>query len=810
VHDLRYALRLLIRNPVVTGAVVLSIGLGTGANIAIFSVLNALLLRAPTGVVEPERLVALYEADRKGWERDEFSYPEYEAIGQTADVFSEVMAVANVEAYLSGAAGAAVAPQPIQAAVVSGNYFDGLGVRPELGRGFRADEDAVPDRYAVAVLGHRLWRERYGADPGILGRAIVLNGHPFVVVGVAPRGFTGTLVDAAPDLWVPTMMQARITRPPRVVQAATGTSDLLGQRGYGWLSVVGRLQPGIRIEAAAAGLRARRASLAEDTSARDDRTMGLLPLIEARLSPPLRALLPQLLRLLLVSSSLLLLLATANIANLLLHRVLTRRREMAVRLALGVGRMRLVRQLLTESLVLSIVGGALGLLLAGWTRSLILAAAPAVSTTLLLDLRMDGRVLAFAALLSLATGALCGLSPAIRASGVDVLGALKGEGAEGGSRGAGSRRPSRLLVAVQVSLCLLLLVWTGLLLQSLRNLLRLDPGFRTDVLLVSLDLEFSHPSDEQGQRFYQELYERTSALPGVTSATFVRSTPLRRTVYERGRQDAIQIGYDVVGLGYFETMGIPLRSGRAFEAGDRAGSSPVVIVNEALARLLWPGENALGKRDSQREIIGVAADARASGLGIPPEPMTYLPLLQHYEPRMILAVRGTLGPRALEAAVRSAVAGVDPQVPILGVRTVAEQRERSLWPTRFAARLLALFGVVALGLACLGAYGVASQAMAQRTREFGIRMAIGAARQDLYALVAKQEGAALMAGVLAGIVAAMALGKLPSAFLHGVGATSAGMIAVMSLLVAIPVMVAIVLAARRIVALDPVVVLRHE
>src|SRR5581483_11303013 len=640
-QDLRYGVRMLVKSPGFTLVAVISLALGIGANTAIFSVVDRIFVRT-LPVMEPEQLVTVVSRGENG-ENSSFSYPLYADYRDRNDVMSGLFAYDEMALSLSDGG----QTERVSGAIVTGNFFDVLGVAPAIGRGFLPEEDRAPGTHPVAVVSYGLWQRRFGADPKLVGRNISLNGHSFTVIGVTPAEFAGVVRGAAPEVYVPMMMADR---------ALPKWPGALNNRGMTWLNLMGRLKPGVTREQAQAALTTIAGQLVKTTDKNADpeillgdgskgNTAGV-----RELSTPLL--------LLLSTVGLVLLIACANVANLLLARAGSRRKEIAVRLAVGASRVRLIRQLLTESVLLALSGGALGVLLAAWLADLLAAFSPpgGSAATPLLNARLDWRVLGFTVLLSLLTGVIFGLAPAWQSSKPDLVATLKDEAA---SSGKGRRVTLRnALVAAQVALSLVVLVSAGLCVRSLRNLRAIDAGFDpARMVVVSVDPALNGYKDAQSRQFYDQLLERVTALPGVEAVSLARVVPLgnsnmRMTVGVEGYTPPpgqfIHFDFNLVGPGYCATMKMPLARGRDFTARDDSGAAPVVIVNETVARTYWPSDEPLGKhltlgfggsRPTVAEVIGVVRDSQYRNLTEAVRPAMFLPLWQSFRPDLALHVR---------------------------------------------------------------------------------------------------------------------------------------------------------------------------
>jgi len=809
-RDLRYGLRSLASRPGFTLVAVLSLALGIGANTAVFTVIKAIFLR-PLPVTEPSRLVALYTRIEGLNASLPVSYPNYRDFRDSATSFSDLSAVVPVEVSLTGGK----EPELVQGEMVSGNYFRMLGVRPARGRAFLAQEDAAPGSGPVVVLGHELWQRRFGGDPQIVGKVLTLNGHGFTVTGVAPRGFAGTSSLSTGQFWVPLSMYQQILN--------YRMRKFFDQRRATLLGIAGRLGDGVTLARAQAETKAIAGHLAKEyPEANQGRSIALVPLLETFVHPDQRELYSHAGLLLATMVGLVLLIACVNVANMLLVRASGRRREIAMRLALGAGRQRLIRQLLTESLVLSLLAGAVGLLFAFWIQRLLgTFEIPFLPPSL--DLSLDLRVLAFTLLLSILTGLLFGLVPALRSSRPDLVPALK-EGAAAGTPGRG-RSLRHLLIVAQISLSLIALIAASLFLLSFAKAQRIKPGFDAGHLLAaSFNLDNLGYDEARGRALLQSLVERAGTLPGVRSAAVAENLALRdqglfRTVSVEGRERADQplvAQTNSVGAGYFDTMGIPIVRGRGFSPDDRAGRKAVAIVNATMAGLAWPGENPVGRRFSLKptdevfEVVGVAADSKVNSLGEEPAPYLYLSILQTYSPSVAFIVRTERDPALLTSPVRRLVREMAPGLPSPGVQTLNDVIAALLWAPRAGAVLLSIFGLVALILALVGIYGVTSYLVSQRRREIGIRLALGAQRSQVLRLFLAQGMAVVAVGLAVGLLAAAALARLVSSLLFGIDGRDPVAYGAAALVLALVSLLANYIPARRAAALPPVEVIRQE
>ncbi len=809
IQDVRYAVRMLLKHRGFTAVAILTLALGIGANSAIFALLDKTLIR-PLPVERPDQLVTFVEGP--SGESAIYSYPQY------ADLRDGNRALAGLAAFFQRpfSLNDGSQSQRVIGQVVSGNYFDVLNVRPALGRFFSPEEDRTPETHAVAVIGHGLWRRRFGANPSVIGQPIDVNGYRYTVIGVTPAEFGGVTPGTANDLYVPVMMQPRLQ---------PGRNSMLENRNAGWLRLIGRLGPGVTRAQAEAALSALVEGPAPGEKApKDQKDQGDRPggvqLADGshgytenvgNLFVPLR--------LMMGAVGFVLLIACANVANLLIVRASMRRKEIAVRLAVGASRARLVRQLLTEGLLLAGLAGAAGLLVRQWFTSLLLGFEQQTSfVPRALDGSLDGRTLAFALGLSVTTGVLFSLAPAWSASRTDPIGTLKDISAAAG----GVRRWSfrNLLVVTQVALSLVLLIGAGLCLKSLRGLQAIDPGFQpAKVLTASFDLGQNGYERARGRQVLEDLTRRLSALPGVEAVSFANIVAFSDLFWISGASidgydpqpgERLAFNFNAVSPDYFRTLGTPMLSGREFTPRDTADAPPVIVVNEAAARRYWPNQDPVGKRTSRGEVIGVVRNTRERGLTEDPRPTIYLSLLQSYQPELTLHVRAAGEAGGLFANVRREVQAIDPTLPLYNVRTLAEQKNGSLYVERLAATLLTLFGAVAVLLAAIGLYGVLSFTVTARTREIGIRLSQGARARDLIGLIVVQGMVPTIVGLGIGVAASVWLTRLLERLLFGVSATDPLTFAAIPLLLMAVALIACWIPGRRAARMNPVAALRFD
>jgi putative ABC transport system permease protein len=776
------------------------LALGVGANTAIFSVVNAVLLR-PLPFPGAGRIVAFMGVNpSKGITQSNMSAPDF------ADWRAEQRSFEALALYTSGNANMTGGDEPerVGTTAVSGDFFRVMGVGAARGRAL-LPEDAELGREPVAVIGHGLWVRRFGADPNVVGRRIEMSGRSIEIVGVMPEGFD---FSQRSEVWAP--LQLDVAKEPR------------DNRSF---RVVGRLKNGVTLESARAEMDALTARLSQAYPV----TNGGWGLRLESLQDSMVGQLRRLLFVLLAAVGLLLLIACANVANLTLVRAASRRREVAVRLALGASRMRVARQMLTESLLLALAGGAAGVGLSVWLTELLVALSPR-NTPRLDETSLDARVLLFALGATLLTGLVFGLAPALQASKASLNEALK-EGGRGVAEARGRGRGRGLLVVAEIAISLVLLVGAGLLVKSFLRLQQVNPGFdASHVLTMRVALPGArYPDANKKAEFYASLVERVKALPGVETAAATLSLPLNGSNYSvwrafirEGRplapEESENAAYSVVTPDYFRALRIPLVRGRAFTDRDDAGSAMVAVINEPLARKIFPGEDPVGKhitvwRDEKfpREIVGVVGEAKPQSLDSDSMLQVYVPERQDASwGGMSLLVRTQGDPEALTQAVRSEVRALDRNQPVYDVKTMSQVVADSTAYRRLAALLMAGFASVALLLACVGLYGVISYAVARRTHEIGIRMALGAQARDVLRLVLRQGGALVLAGVAVGVAAAFAATRALASMLYEVSATDATVYALVALLLSAVALLACLVPARRATKVDPMVALRYE
>ncbi len=803
-HDLTFAWRLFVRRPAFTAVAILILGLGIGANATIFSWVDAVLLHPLSAVAEQDRLVAI-RGTHLARTNLSMSYPNFVDLRSArVDGLQDVMAFRILA--LSVRTGGE--PLRIFGELVTPNFFDLLGVRPAIGRTFRSEEGQTPGRDPVVVISQALWRRTFGSDPAIVGRSLAINGTPFTIVGVAPRDFHGSVAGLALDAYLPITMQKAVM-----------AGDRLNARGNSWLQVYGRLTPGATLERANAGLRVAGDRLAA-TFPDQNEGRGLMAATLA--NDGASGLLMPVMSTLMGVVGLVLLIACANLAGLMLARAAGRQREVAVRLAVGASRGRVVRQWLVESLLLAAAGGLTGLILASWTSRMLALFIPPTPFPVAFDTGLTPTVLVFTASVTLLTAIVSGLLPAVRASRPDVALALK-EAAPGHVGGRGRLRQS--LVVAQVALSLLLLVCASLFLRSFMRAQSLDVGYSAHHgLLASIDLLAGGYDEERGKAFLQQALDRVAAIPGVRAASVAVAVPLDVSSgsdmsvtidgYTAQPNEDMHAYYNRVGPGYFDTMGIDLVEGRAFTPRDAKDQPRVAIINESMAKRYFAGRSALGGTirfgSGPTTIVGVARDGKYGTITEAPRNYMYLPVLQSYRPDLVLHVRTAAEPTGLLPALQREIRALDPALPLFDVRTIEEHRRLSVFIPKMASTLLGLFGVLALVLAVVGLYGVVACSVAERTREIGVRIALGATRPDVMRLVLRQGLVVSSIGLAAGLVLAFAAGRVLAGQLVGISAADPVSFAVPAAALLLVAMLACALPARRASRLDPIMALRRD
>ncbi len=802
-HDLRYAARMQRKNPAFTIIAVIALGLGIGANTAIFSVVNTVLLR-PLPYKDPERLVMVWEdASRHGYPRDTPAAANFIDWRDQNQVFEGMAAIADTSFNLTGVGD----PERFEGRRVSANLFPLLGVEPQIGRVFTAAEDQ-PGSQRVVLLSYGLWQRRFGGDPNIVGKALTLNGESYIVVGVMPARFQFPSSDD--EAWVPIAF----------------TQQEASNRGRHYLQVLARLKPGVTLAQAQTEMSTIAARLQQQYPEQNADLGAAVQSLHEHLVGDIR---PALL-ILLGAVGLVLLIACANVANLLLARAAVRQKEIAVRVALGAKRTRLIRQFLTESVLLSMLGGVVGLVIA-YVGLILLKTFIPENISQAREISIDFKVLAFTLLVSVLTGIIFGLAPAMQAARFNQMETLK-EGGRDAATGGGGKRLRSLLVMSEVAISLVLLIGAGLLINSFLRLRNVDPGFRADNLLTMKIVlpEPKYAEFERRSAFYTDVVQRVQSLAGVRSAAVTTNLPLYRqgnsiSISIEGRPDPppgqeLIVVTRIISPGYFETMSIPLLKGRQLTDQDTATTPNAVVISETMARRFWPGEDPIGKRiaagraqtpEDWIQVVGVVKDVRQFELNAEPRPQMYLSYRQagFFAPRD-LVVKTDVDPASMAATVRKAVWDIDKDQPVSNIRTMEEILAGSIARQRFSMLLLAIFAGVALVLAGVGIYGVMSYSVAQRTREIGIRMALGAQTGAVLKLAVGYGMKLVIVGIIVGLIASFALTRVMSTLLFGVTATDPATFTLISLLLVAVAALASYIPARRATKVDPMIALRYE
>lgn len=819
-QDIRHGARVLWKSPGFSAIAILSLALGIGANTTIFTVVNAVLLN-PLPVKDISRLVQLDTIDTKthvGFANATklgMSFPNFQDYQRQNEVFAGVSCIVPLPLSWSGGA----EPRQVNGNMVSANYFDVLGLQPARGRFFLPDEDTKPSGNNVAILSHAFWVNKMGSDPNIVGKIMQLNAMPYTVIGVAPRGFKGTFAFAgAEEIWVPTSMY------PQILSGLI--KDFFNDRRFLSTFVIGRLKPGISQGEAEASLRTV-ASRLESEYPKDNsgRSVALTPLAQAATGANTHDQIALAGVLMMTVVGIVLLIACVNLANLLLARAAKREKEMSLRAALGASRNRLLRQMFTECMMLSFLGGVAGLAVAYAGRSLLWTFRPPFIEQNDLDLSLDSHVLLFTLGVALLTGLLFGAAPALKASVPNLMDALK-LGGRGGSVSWKRNTLRSMLVISEIAISLIALVGAGLFIRSMRQAQRVDPGFESKKLFaMSFDLGAMHYDEDHAQQFYRLAVERAATIPGVKFATIASNAPLgggfARTVFPEGQDETTGFRgtlteLDDVTPGFFETLRIPLRKGRVFTDGDRKTTASVAVINQAMAQRFWPDQDAIGKRfhffgdATLLQVVGIVGNTTVNNIGEEPVPLAYLPIAQAYSPAVTLQV-GTEGrPEAVISGVRSGVQSLDPNLAITNVLTIDEMMNQGLWAPRMGAAMLSVFGGLALILAALGVYGVLSYSVSQQTQEIGIRMAMGAVRGDVLRLVIGQGLKLAVVGLFLGISVALFLTRQLASLLYGIKAYDPVTFGAVALLLIVVAFLACYIPALRATRVDPLVALRYE
>lgn len=812
IKDIRYAVRGLIKRPGFVAIAVITLALGIGANTAIFSLVNTVLLRS-LPVDRPGEIVSV-AVRSKDDSMSAFSYPNYKDFRDRNEVLSGLLIYRFVPLSLSRGG----VNERIWGYEVSGNYFDVLNVKAIEGRTFLPEEDKTKNSHPVVVVSYDCWQRRFGGDPGLVGRDVLINNHQFKVIGIAPAGFKGTEFVYSPEIWLPASM----------IEWAEPGAGWLDRRGSKNFFGIGRLKTGVDARQAEASLNLLSQQLAKEYPD-DNEGQSIKVGPPGFILPDLRGAVVSFTWVMMAAVGLVLLVTCTNLAGLMLARATDRRKEIAIRLAMGANRLRLVRQLLTESILLSFTGGIVGLLLALWIIKVLLALKPPIDFPLALDVGVDWRVLLFSLTVSVTAGAIFGLAPALQATRPSLLKALKDTAAQGG---AVKTRLRSVLVVAQISISLVVLIAAGLVVRTLQQLQTMNPGFETqNGLTMSFDLALQGYDEGHGQQFYRQLTERVQSLPGVESAAVASYIPLSlnyssNNVFvegkpaERGENAPVSM-VGSAGPGYFKTMGTPILQGREFTDHDQEKAEQVAVVNEFFVRRLMPElqntAEAVGKRFSFRgaagpfiRIVGVAQGGKYFNIAEDPRPFVWTAMAQDYESNGILVVRAKGNPEGLFGPVRGQVQSLDPNLPLFEVKTLTEHMRFALFPAKVAATVLGVFGLVALMLAAIGVYGITSYAVAQRTHEIGVRLALGAQLSDVLRLVLGHGLKLTIVGAALGLFGAFLATRAITSVLYGVSATDPLTFGFVSLLLIGVALVACYVPARRATKVEPLTALRNE
>ena len=810
--DISYAFRSLLKRPGFVSIAVITLALGIGANTAIFSLVNAVVLRS-LPVERPSEIVSV-AVRGKDDSMSAFSYPNYRDFRDRNEALSGLLVYRFVPLSLSRSS----ANERVWGFEVSGNYFDVLGVKAIKGRTFLPEEDKTPLTHPVAVVSYDSWQRRFGGDPDLVGKDVLLNNHQFKVIGIAPEGFKGTELVYTPEIWLTASMMKWVEPG----------ADWLDDRNTRNFFAIGRLKPGFDARQAEASLNLLALQLAKEyPDTNEGQSIRVVP--PGFILPDLRGAVVNFTWVLMGAVALVLLVTCTNLAGLMLARATDRRREIAIRLAMGANRWRLIRQLLTESVLLSVVGGIAGMLLAVWIIQLLLAFKPPIDFPLALDVTVDWRVLLFSLAVSIVAGAIFGLAPALQATKPGISQALRETSAQGG---ASRTRLRSVLVVAQIAISLVVLISAGLVVRTLLQLQTMNPGFEPqNALTMSFDLGLQGYDRQRGQQFYRQLSERVQALPGVKSAAVMSYIPLSlnynsRNIFvegqpaERGENVPLAMNSSV-GPRYFETMRTSLVHGREFTDQDQDGTELVAVVNETFVRRMMTSINssneAIGKRVSFgtaggpfMRIVGVAQDGKYFNIAEDPRPFIWTPMAQDYSSNGILTVRTEGNPEPLISAVRKEVSALDPNLPLFDVKTLAEHMRFALFPARIAATVLGVFGFVALLLSAIGIYGITSYTVAQRTHEIGIRLALGAQLSDVLSLVLRHGLKLTIIGSALGLFGAYLATRAITSVLYGVSATDPLTFGLVSLLLIGVALLACYVPSRRATKVDPLIALRSE
>jgi predicted permease len=810
-RDIQYSLRVIAKAPGFAALAILTLALGIGANTTIFSWINAALLNPVPGLGNPNEVVAL-TLSKPGDAPFSFTYPDLEAMRDGQQSFTGIAACSFAQMSLTSKS----KPERVFGMVASANYFDVLGVRPILGRGFLPVEDEKPGGAPVAVISYRFWQTHFGANPNIVGQTIDINQHPYTIVGVTPAAFQGSQTGVRTEIWVPVMMEAQLN----------ARGDLLHDHHYFWLLAFGRLKPGVARGQAQEEmtLRLKREVRNYPEEHKGHENVSVYPLWRNPFG--LNQFLSTLLPALMCIAGLVLLLACVNVANLMLVRSMGRRREIAIRVSLGAARWRLVRQLLVESLLLALMGGGVALVITFWTKGTLMKFLPASEDLpLALSIATDRMVLLAALIISALTGVIFGILPALRSSNLAPVAVLK-EDTGSASGGLKKARLASALVVAQISLSLLLLICAGLFIRSFLSAQQINPGFNPhDVLIASYDLFTAGYSDSNGAEFDRQLVAKLETLPGVQSVALSDRVPLgfgggstsvKPEGYVPQASESMETQVAIITPNFFHTMQIPIAKGRDFTLQDTKSSERVVIVSETFAGRYWPGEEALGKKlysDLSKEwftVVGVARDSKVRSLNEEPTPFLYLPLYQVYTADMIINARVAGEPLAFRKTIEKTVHELNADLVVFDVTTLEQRAQFSSFGQRVAGTFVGAFGLLALALAAVGIYGVTAYTTRQRTHEIGIRVSLGATKPDVMRLVLGHGLKLMLAGVGLGLLLSFALTRFLNSLLLGVTSTDALTFSSVAILLCAVALFACLIPARRAARVDPMVALRYE
>ena len=809
-QEIRYSLRVIAKSPGFAAIAILTLALGIGANTTIFSWINSALLNPVPGISNPDEVVSL-TLNKPGEKPFPFTYPDIEALRKGQQSLAGITACGFAQTSLAGKG----KPERVWGMVASANYFDVLGVRPILGRGFLPEEDAKPGGAPVAVISYRLWQARFGSNPEIVGQTIGINQHPYTIVGVTPAVFQGSQTGVRTDIWVPMMMEAQFEP----------LGDLLNDHHQFWLLAFGRLKPGIRLEQAQQEMTLR---LKPEVESYPDEHKGhesvtVYPLWRNPFG--LNQFLSTLLPILMCIAGMVLLLACANVANLMLVRSVGRRREIAIRLSLGASRWQLARHLLVESLILALAGGVVALLITFWTQGTLMKFMPATDYPVSLSVKVDRTVLLATLGISALTGVIFGILPALRASREAPVAVLK-EDTGSASVGVKKARLASSLVVAQISLSLLLLVCAGLFIRSFLSAQLINPGFNShNVLIATYDLFTAGYSEASGTEFDRQLAAKLEAQPGIQSVALTNRVPLgfgggstsvRPEGYVSQSDESMETEDAIITPNYFRTLQIPIVEGRDFTLQDSAKSQRVAIVNEEFVNRYWPKQGAIGKRlysDLPKEwltVVGVARNNKVNWLNEKPTPFVYLPLYQMYTPSMIINARVIGDPLTFAKTIENTVHELNSDLAVFDVTTLELRNQFASFGQRVAGAFVGAFGLLALVLAAVGIYGVTAYSTRQRTHEIGIRIALGAAKHDVLRLVLGHGLRLTLGGVGLGLTLSFVLTRFLGSLLLGVTSTDALTFSSVAMLLCAVALLACFLPARRAMRVDPIVALRYE